>query len=212
MRRYVARVLSGEAEIGVAVDMAPAGAAPSWAFATSLDHGFDLDALRTGILAWRDIPPTEAEIEALTAYTGSDFAEINEALRSGHIPPELEPAIATLDSVLGRQLLRRARTVYRGLDLGEVEELGEGDVITEPAFMSTTSDVHIARRFAGDESASPVVLEVLAPGEARGMDVAHLSEHPHELETLFARGARLRVLSWNPDERILTVEIVTGEG
>ncbi len=212
MRRYVARVLSGDAEIGVAVDMAPAGSAPSWAFATSLDHGFDLDRLRAGILAWRDIPPTEEELQALSDYTGSGYAPINDALREGDIPADLEAAIGALDSLLGRQLLRRGRTVYRGLNLGELHELEEGDVITELAFMSTTSDVDIARRFAGEGSRTNVVLEVLAPGDSHGMDIAHLSEHPAELETLFARGARLRVLSWDPDERILTVEIVTGDG
>ncbi len=80
-------------------------------------------------------------------------------------------------------------------------------IIEDPAFLSTSGDLHVARRFAGDGDHA-IVVEILAPAEARGMDVAHLSEHPAELETLFARGARLRVLSWNPDERILTVEIV----
>ena len=207
VRRYIARLHAGDAQIGVAVDMAPAGGAPSWAFATSLDHGFDLDRLRGGILAWRDQPPTEAELEAVAHYTGSGFAEINEALREGEIPAELEPTIAALDALLGRQLLRRGRAVYRGIDIPLLEEIEEGVIIEDPAFLSTSGDLHVARRFAGDGDHA-IVVEILAPAEARGMDVAHLSEHPAELETLFARGARLRVLSWNPDERILTVEIV----
>lgn len=216
LRRYIARLHDGERMVDVAVDMVAAGSGPSWAFATSLQDSFDLDALRTGKLAWRYEPPTAAELEALSEYTGSGHRGINARLRGEEPGDEsIERAVAVLDGLLQRQRLRRYATFYRGMNSDGVASLGSiapGSVITDPAFMSTSRSIDTARSFAntdGDEDA--IIFEILAEAGSRAMDVSSLSSHPHELETLFSRGARLKVLSWNPDERILTVEVVPGD-
>jgi hypothetical protein len=56
VRRYIARLLVKGEAIGVAVDVA-AGGSPSWTFATTLQTGIELEALRVGDLAWSSTAP-----------------------------------------------------------------------------------------------------------------------------------------------------------
>ncbi len=106
--------------------------------------------------------------------------------------------------------------VYRGIGGSAVREhlqgIAEGSIITDVGFMSTSRSRGVAASFAQllDDEDSLIML-VRTPAGPKAMDVAGLSEHPTELETLFARGARLKVLSWDPDERVLEVEVILGD-
>lgn len=54
MRRYIARLTTPDGQlVDVVVDVASGGSSPSWAFVTSAAGSIDIEALRSGELAWR---------------------------------------------------------------------------------------------------------------------------------------------------------------
>lgn len=212
VRRYIRRGRGIGGEVDVVVDTVVGGAGPAWSWRTSLDGPLDLDAHRGGVLAWRRLPaPLMA---AVSAYTGPDYAAMNRWLRFGEgvgldDGRDLDALVAGLDEVLAGRRLTRRTVLWRGIGPGVLPAgLRVGDELVDDGFMSTSTDRAEAELF---QRSTPdgVLLRIIARPGAQALDVSRLSSvGTSEREVLFARGARLRVLSYDPDARTLTVETV----
>ncbi len=211
-RRYIRRAETDEGVLDVVVDTSVGGSAPSWSWKTTLDRGFDLDDYRGGVLAWRRLP--EDLMDALHGYTGEGHLAMNHWLREG-IGDEaaVKDQIAQLDELLRGRRLTGRREIYRGASLATVQKLAgqalrPGDVLLDPGFMSTATRQVVAKRFQ-DDHADGIMLRILALPGTPALDISQTSvQGTSEFEILFARGARLKVVSFDRRTRVLTLETI----
>jgi len=159
-------------------------------------------------------PVASEELAALTSYTGSGYRSINGALR-GVTPftPEVRDEIDALDQLIGRARLPEETTLYRGVGPNMIERfraegLRAGSVITDPAFMSTSLSMGAARQFQSEQEGA-YFIRILAPAGGRGLNVERVSSFgEEEREVLFARGQRLKVVSYDHATRTITARIL----
>ena len=164
-------------------------------------------------------------------YTGPMYLKYNGLLRSLSGDARLVEAVdrmtlgnkycTTLHAInsavvkMGKVL--KATRVYRGL-LGSV--LPESFLAAnswgvrggvEYAFMSTTTDLDVARQYAGFEAAgepkASIVLSIQMGMIDRGADLSWLSQYPHEREIVFAPLTGVEVQSMRVDGEVLSVDM-----
>ncbi|KKN86857.1 hypothetical protein LCGC14_0264160 [marine sediment metagenome] len=118
---------------------------------------------------------THDEQAALNTYSGSLFEEINDELRSGGKPED----VAILDAAVSKRELPEPMLVFRGgMDL---EDMVNGEVISDPGFTSTSLLAQTAREFGTS-------IQILLPkGTKFGLG------HPNEYELILPRNAKFKV-------------------
>ncbi len=117
-------------------------------------------------------PGTEGERRAAGLYLGG--ARYNAALRSGSAIDEYtQEHIDNLNGFMAKQPpLSEATTVYRGMSNSYFpQHLKAGDVLGEPAFMSTSLKLDQAQLFAGTSHGT--IMEITLPKGSRGLSVHH---------------------------------------
>lgn len=127
-------------------------------------------------------------------YSGSAYQAINETLRAGKtLTGDAARMQAALDDALSRPEAKLARevTLYRGLSGPDAKarfaKLKPGEVIEDPAYMSTASNPD--SRVRNED----IVFHIDAP---RGTAAAPIpSQYDSERELLLGRGTKLRILS-----------------
>jgi ADP-ribosyltransferase exoenzyme len=141
---------------------------------------------------------TPDDLSALADYTGPGYQDLNSALRSGALDASQPARIDALNKAL-EKLPAYDGPVVRGTNLPPevLEQYQPGEVITESAFTSTTTDPAVAQSpaFAGN-----VEFRILS---STGRDVSSLSMLPDEQEVLFPTNTKFYVIS-------RTVDPVTG--
>ena len=143
--------------------------------------------------AYPDLSPQGAK--GLWDYTTNDgYETMNGALRSPatFAPDDLAIAqerIAMVDRGLA-ELPAQPGTTFRGTNLPEsvLDDYRVGNVVSDNAYWSTSTDVAEAQRFRGSGNA---LFEI--EGQT-GRDIARLSEYPTESEVLFGHGTRFEVI------------------
>jgi hypothetical protein len=172
----------------------PASSFRSWA-----DHdsaGMD-DWGKAAYADWaKGLSPKETR--ALREYTGSDYADMNRALRTGNVPAGEQERIETLRKALERGKLEEDITVFRGVrrlaDLGvDAAKLGHGDLIREKAFVSTSLKPSVSQGFGGGGALFRIRMPAGSPGayvnaSAKGSSI------PSEKEFLLPPGGGYRVV------------------
>lgn len=139
---------------------------------------------------------TSNEKSAISSYSGDNFLKINSQLRSGD---KSDPDIARLDSAIDKSELG-GETLYRGISRDDAKklfpngEIKKGMTVSDPSFLSTSSEKKIAGMF----SIGGVMLEIETQPGAKGLDVTGLSSNKHESETILPRNAKLEVVSIHP--------------
>lgn len=139
---------------------------------------------------------TSNEKSAISSYSGDNFLKINSQLRSGD---KSDPDIARLDSAIDKSELG-GETLYRGISRDDAKklfpngEIKKGMTVSDPSFLSTSSEKKIAGMF----SIGGVMLEIETQPGAKGLDVTDLSSNKHESETILPRNAKLEVVSIHP--------------
>ena len=127
---------------------------------------------------------------ALADYTGSGYADLNRALRSDALDASQHARIDALNNALGK-LPAYQGPVIRGTNLPPevLDQYRPGEIVTEDAFLSTTTNTAVARSptFAGN-----VEFRILS---SAGRDISSVSMIPAEQEILFPPGTRFYVVS-----------------
>lgn len=133
---------------------------------------------------------TSEEQLALADYTGSGYQDLNSALRSDALDASQHARIDALNNAL-EKLPAYQGPVIRGTNLPPevLAQYQPGEVITEDAFLSTTTNEAVARSptFAGN-----VEFRILS---STGRDISFVSMFPGEQEILFPAGTRFYVVS-----------------
>lgn len=125
---------------------------------------------------------------AMTDYTGSGYLDLNDALRSNAVDASQQARVEAIRNAL-QKLPPYRGTVVRGTDLPSevLAQYRPGEIITEKAFLSTTTNPAVARStaFSGN-----VEFRIFSH---TGRDVSSLSLFPGEREILFPAGTRFFV-------------------
>lgn len=141
------------------------------------------------------------EQRSLETYT--HFTPQNVALREGKEDP-LDTSI--IRNVISRTFNTNSEPVYRGVPSGikEIEELKEGQIYTDKAFISTSPHKDIAKKFTGT---SGYILKIKpALGFGKSIDVRFLSEKPEEDERILQAGSSFRVIKADHDKKEIVLE------
>lgn len=135
-------------------------------------------------------PLNADDLAALAHYTGPGHQDLNFALREGVLDASQQARVDALHKAL-EKLPMYEGTVVRGTNLPAdvLEQYRPGDIITEPAFTSTSTDPTVAQSptFAGNTE--------FRIWSTTGRDVSAVSMFPGEQEILFPAGSKFYVVS-----------------
>jgi hypothetical protein len=137
---------------------------------------------------------TAEDLSALADYTGSGYQDLNNALRIDALDASQQARVDALNRAL-EKLPAYEGPVVRGTNVPQevLDGYKPGEVVSEPAFMSTSTNPAVAQSptFAGN-----VEFRILS---TTGRDISSLSLFPGEQEILFPPGAKFYVLSKTVD-------------
>lgn len=141
-------------------------------------------------------PLNADDLAALAHYTGPGYQDLNFALREGALDASQQARVDALHKALDKLPMYEG-AVVRGTNLpAEVlEQYRPGEIITEPAFTSTSTDhtVALSPTFAGNTE--------FRIWSTTGRDVSSVSMFPGEQEILFPAGSKFYVISKTVDPR-----------
>jgi hypothetical protein len=130
------------------------------------------------------------DLGALADYTGPGYLDLNNALRGGEVDASQQARIEAVKTALAK-LPPYEGPVIRGTNLPPevLARYRPGELITEDAFLSTTTNAGVARSptFAGN-----VEFRILSKS---GRDISPFSVFPGEREILFPPGTKFYVSS-----------------
>ena len=165
---------------------------------------------------------TTMQREAITAYSGGAFYQVNNLLRTtvenekgerkdaeGFDSPEFEDYRQTVEELKGAILsmppLEHDISVWRGVpnSKGRFTHLKAGDVIEEKAFMSTSNSPQFVTQFLqrsehgkAQSAEPPVLFKTILPKGERVMPMTEkITRYANEKEILLRPGLRTRVVS-----------------
>lgn len=144
----------------------------------------------------------DAELEAIEAYTGDAFADINRYLYKGHdegvdanTADAMGRMIDALDSAFDETQAPFPFTVYSGLSgRYKASKIQPGQDYIFRGYISTSLSPHVAISGFTD-SAEPVVLQIEVDKGQKAIYVDNLSSVDGELETILPRGSKIKVVS-----------------
>lgn len=155
---------------------------------------------------------SEKQMDSLGTYSGRSYSEMNASMRNGTTPDpiSLKADIRNMDAAFKTDaaVLSESVEIYRGMggnnavaNAIRTGDLGEGGVIQDKAFVSTSLDPFVARGFAGGEGS--VVMKITAPAGSRGIYMGadppkNLSGFPVEREMLLPRDSKFRITRIEP--------------
>ncbi|OBI34929.1 ADP-ribosyltransferase [Mycobacterium sp. E2238] len=141
-------------------------------------------------------PLNSDDLAALAHYTGPGYQDLNLALREGVLDGSQQARVDALNKAL-EKLPAYEGPVVRGTNLPAdvLEQYKPGDIITEHAFTSTSTDPTVAQSptFAGNTE--------FRIWSTTGRDVSSVSMYPGEQEILFPAGSKFYVVSKILDPR-----------
>lgn len=109
-------------------------------------------------------------------YFGEAHGDVNSALRNKtYFNPE---AIATLDSIMSKDTLKRGVTVYRGIrdPKGTVKEKILSGTYRDAGYLSTTTAEQTARNFSGGGRKGSILMKLTLPAGTKCADLRKDSE------------------------------------
>ncbi|WP_406817207.1 ADP-ribosyltransferase [Mycobacterium sp. M23085] len=141
-------------------------------------------------------PLNSDDLAALAHYTGPGYQDLNSALREGALDASQQDRVDALHKAL-EKLPMYEGAVVRGTNLPAdvLEQYRPGEVITEAAFTSTSTDhtVALSPTFAGNTE--------FRIWSTTGRDVSSVSMFPGEQEVLFPAGSKFYVVSKTIDPK-----------
>lgn len=131
---------------------------------------------------------------AIKEYTGPAYAQINGALRTSkklgsnkqNVVNKLNEAFAQPEAKANENF-----TVYRGITSSQLQHLAMGSTITDKGFVSASSDVNEAKKFAGTAGA---LMEIRVKKGQPAMSVKNTSAFPSEMEVMLPANTSFKVV------------------
>jgi hypothetical protein len=170
-----------------------------------------IDALKPTDDAGAFVPPTPAfgdftprEVKALQGYQQSEFLAMNGQLRgldlsefTDHTLTQTREEIKALDDAFVKATpLPENVTVYRGVaNATMLGDFSQGQVLTDPGFLSTSLDKRVAGGFSDQETGKGAVLEIRLPAGTKAIPLSGATSGDAQSELLLNRGSRFRVIS-----------------
>jgi DNA topoisomerase I len=143
---------------------------------------------------------SSSEKDALNEYQNGDWVSVNEALRKGDTS---HPLVKLLDAAIAKGELLKDATLYRGYAFDEAPPLGQGRLIIDPGYTSTSLSREVAEDFSIVAGAKFAV--TLALKAAKGLAAAYFpkfQDYEHH-EVLLPRGLAYRITDVSgPDNNI----------
>lgn len=149
--------------------------------------------------------------DVLDKYTERHSKYINQYLRWTGDQDELEDTVGptddleemskSLDKLFESQpVTHSAFTLWRGTtnrELGSLGEIKPGNTITDPGFLSTTSDEEHAKNYphSYERKTDGVILEIHVPKGAKAISIERTMNRPAEREVLLPRDTKLEIQS-----------------
>jgi hypothetical protein len=150
------------------------------------------------IKEFMDTPLPFNTSNSLSAYINDAFEDLNKRLRSGTALTEAQKVIrGDLDEILNARVLKQDTMFFRGMASDIDPRTLVGKTLMDPAYLSTSLDEQIARRFAAIASEGEFfsIIEMRVPAGSRGWYVPRsFGNKGAELEFLMPRGMRLEVV------------------
>lgn len=131
---------------------------------------------------------------AIKEYTGPAYAQINGALRTGKkLGSNKQNVVNKLNEVFAQPEAKANEnfTVYRGITSSQLQHLAMGSTITDKGFVSTSSDVNEAKKFAGTAGA---LMEIRVKKGQPAMSVKNTSAFPSEMEVMLPANTSFKVV------------------
>lgn len=140
-----------------------------------------------------DLPLSRAYQYALHVYTDKYHEPLNRQLRFNALSPQMRQFVEVMDEAV-QALPARPGEVFRAIQIDDAHQLdgllakfGAAGIDDEPiTFPAYTSASRLRVRFAGN-----VVFRIIG---INGRDIAPVSSHPGQNETIFPRGTRFVVV------------------
>ena len=145
---------------------------------------------------------TKEELESIDEYGKGIFnsklggyTTINNYLREGKLPSEtnkkeIDNTIKNINSAIKKSSISEDKTVYRGIKKG-FENKQKGDIISDKAFLSTTTSRSIANKFTEklNRDENPALLKI----NLKKGDSAYKMMDKHEKEILLLKNQPLKI-------------------
>ena len=145
---------------------------------------------------YSDVEFSNDETRAASKYQSS-FA-MNEAARSGKIPPAAKPYVEGMDSAIGKCELPENVTTFRGVGDGVFPDNPPpmtGGVFKDKGYVSTSFDKGVSERFAKSGGGSGVVMEITAGKGTKALPMFATGKGvPSEAELVFGRNTKFRIV------------------
>ena len=140
---------------------------------------------------------TREERAALQSYSGTGYMGINLSLRGQgglKLTDKQADQVKLIDAAMGRHVLDKSMTVFRGIDEPFAKKLAAGTRFKDKAFVSTTADKPRARSWAG--AGRGAIMQITVPKGASAIFMDHnLSDNWSEHEWLLDRNTTFHVTS-----------------
>lgn len=146
----------------------------------------------------KDANLTTAQRSAVIEYRRAKAFDINESLRNkARLSNEDTALVKNIDAAIVRSVLDKDIMVYRGAAFGEKAKVGE--VISSPAYLSTTFSGSEANNFSMGPGSYSTVYKLYAPRGSHGLYTEGLAPRGYQLgsgqetEILFPRNTRIKI-------------------
>lgn len=144
---------------------------------------------------------TQEERDAARYYKRRGYAPINSALRDGGpLSPEAQEVIGHLDSAILKGALKEDTVLFRSFAMPE--RLQQGQIWSDPGFMSTSRDERVAQRIADrhlqERKGTTYLFEIHAPKNMPAGFPDGLAVSKEEFEATLPRDVRWRILDVQP--------------
>ena len=163
---------------------------------------------------WESKPrnsPIDHVIEAIRTYSGSKYWDINRYLRGirSELKPELQKIADVLMDELEQNELADNMVLYRGVgpDVLQGKPVEVGAIITDPAFVSTSTTSKTARDFIDDSQG--YLLKITSPKGTKALNISKYSVHQSEAEVLMQMGTAFKIDKIYKKSRYTVLEVTT---
>ncbi len=123
--------------------------------------------------------------EGVRSYFG-DSQRINAQPRSGETTEGTDELIREVDEAMALTRTKQPLLVFRGVSRDALGGKGEGDIVSDPAYWSTSMDWDQARKFS--RNPNTVIMHIEVP---EGSNV--IAENATETEVLLPRGSAIQI-------------------